>query len=280
MLLFIPKMRLRSSQFPKWFSADLRHQFKCLKTRRRKYARHPTVAQLESLMYAETDFQESSQQAKAQYERDLLSTFVDSRNPNIYKYTNFIKKGGTIPSTVFLEQVSATSDIERASLFNGYFHSVFTHSSYILPTHDNLPNSESPLSSFEITNSEVFSILSSLDTSKASSLDDITPGVLKYCAVALCEPLQHLFSSSLAKHVIPADWKIHCITPVHKSGDRANVKNYRPISLLSPTSKVLERIIYNKCVEFLNEKISPAQFGFLGGRSTLQQLLLFYNEIH
>ena len=56
------------------------------------------------------------------------------------------------------------------------------------------------------------------------------------------------------------------------------MKNYRPISLLSNTSKVLERIIYNKMVDHISAYINPAQFGFMCNRSTTQQLLLFLHD--
>ena len=94
----------------------------------------------------------------------------------------------------------------------------------------------------------------------------------------LYEPLTHLFNLSVTNHCLPAERKLHGITPIYKAGDRSSVKNYRPISLLSSTSKVLECIIY-KCAEFLHPKISKHQFGFLPKHSTLQQLLLFCNSI-
>ena len=64
-------------------------------------------------------------------------------------------------------------------------------------------------------------------------------------ALALFQPLHHLFSLSLAQHYIPEEWRIHQITPIHKSGDRSLVNNYRPIALLCTVSKVLDKIIYN-----------------------------------
>ena len=103
--------------------------------------------------------------------------------------------------------------------------------------------------------SEVYEILSSLDTSKAMGLHGIGPNVLKHCASALCESLQHLFNGSLRQHNIPAERKIHNISPIHKSGDCLSVTNYRSISLTSSTSKVLERIFYNKCIDFLESII-------------------------
>ena len=55
--------------------------------------------------------------------------------------------------------------------------------------------------------------------------------------------------------------------------------NYRPISLLCVSSKVLERIVYNQIIEFVTNNISVNQFGFLHNYSTLQQLLIFTNIV-
>ena len=93
-------------------------------------------------------------------------------------------------------------------------------------------------------------------------------------------PLLYLFSQCLAHHTIPSEWRIHSITSIHKSGDRDNISNYRPISLLSCTSKILERIIYNKIINFITNSVSNHQFGFLKHRSSVQQLLLLLNTIY
>ena len=173
---------------------------------------------------------------------------------------------------------SASDDVARANLFNDFFQSVFTRSLFNIPATDNSGRSET-LSSVDIIDTEVYEALVSLDHTKAMGLDGYCPALLKSCAIALYEPLTHLFNLSVTNHCLPAEWKLHGITPIYKAGDRSSVKNYRPISLLSSTSKVLERIIYNKCAEFLHPKISKHQFGFLPKHSTLQQLLLFCNSI-
>ena len=178
-----------------------------------------------------------------------------------------------------LDSSTATSDQDRSTLFNTYFCSVFTHSSYLLPPVEDIPVPDSSLSSFLVSEDDVYRVLSSLDTTKAVGLDGIGPKVLRFCAPALSTVLHHLFNCSLSQHSIPAEWRIHCITPIYKSGDRSSVRNYRPISLLSCTSKVLERLVFDRCIEFLESALSSAQFGFLRNRSTLQQLLLFYKDI-
>ena len=70
------------------------------------------------------------------------------------------------------------------------------------------------------------------------------PKLLRNCGLALYIPVHHLLISlSINKHTIPSEWKCRSITPVYKSGDKSQVANYRPISLLCIISKVLERII-------------------------------------
>ena len=64
-----------------------------------------------------------------------------------------------------------------------------------------------------------------------------------------------------------------------KAGDPSSVKNYRPISLLSNISKVLERLVFNKIISHVNTSISPLQFDFTEKSSTLQQMLLFIDNI-
>ena len=65
-----------------------------------------------------------------------------------------------------------------------------------------------------------------------------------------------------------------------KSGEKNLVSNYRPISLLCNVSKVLEKLVYDKIINFIIESISLVQFRVLKGRSTLQQLVVFLNIVH
>ena len=62
-------------------------------------------------------------------------------------------------------------------------------------------------------------------------------------------------------------------------GDHTVISNYRPISLLCIISKVIEKIIFKETIQFVSNSFTPHQFGFLPGRSTMQQLLLLINEL-
>ena len=86
-------------------------------------------------------------------------------------------------------------------------------------------------------------------------------------------------SQSLNHATLPSSWKIHKIVPIFKAGDANSVKNYCPISLLSIVSKVLERLIFSKIITYISKFITPFQFGFTKGCSTLQQLLILTDFI-
>ena len=170
-------------------------------------------------------------------------------------------------------------DLDKANAFNKYFHSVFSHSTYTLPDNNELPSASDLLSDITVSSDEVHQALISLQPNKASGPDNIGPRILKNCAASLTLPLRHLFLLSLNSKTIPGDWKEHTIIPVFKSGDKSSLKNYRPISLLCSISKVLESLIYNKVVKCIGKSISSHQFGFQKHKSTLQQLLLYFNDL-
>ena len=66
---------------------------------------------------------------------------------------------------------------------------------------------------------------------------------------------------------------------MYKSGDKTSVTNYRPISLLCIMSKVLERLIYDRIINTVATSITPHQYGFQRGASTLQQLLVYFHQL-
>lgn len=111
--------------------------------------------------------------------------------------------------------------------------------------------------------------------------DDINPQVVRNNAELIKGPLTHVINLSLAQGIIPQDLKIANITPIHKGGATHDVNNYRPISVLPTFSKILERIAYNKMLQFINSHntISRNQFGFRKGHSCEMPLILATDQI-
>ena len=106
--------------------------------------------------------------------------------------------------------------------------------------------------------------------------DKISPKILKHCAGSLSGPVAALLSKSLETC---AKWKLHRIILVPKSGSSSKITSYRPISLLSNLSKVMETVLYNKIIDFVRPMITNCQFGFLSNRSSITQLLACYSKV-
>ena len=94
-----------------------------------------------------------------------------------------------------LDSNSAASDKEKAILFNQYFHSVFSTSSFPLPSTRELTRPNSFIDAVSFNELDVFKGLRALDVSKAMGCDGIGPMVLKHCAIALYQPFYHPFLS-------------------------------------------------------------------------------------
>ncbi|GAG77400.1 unnamed protein product, partial [marine sediment metagenome] len=57
----------------------------------------------------------------------------------------------------------------------------------------------------------------------------------------ICHPLAYICNLSIFTSVFLSKWKMAKVTPIYKDGDKSDVSNYRPISVLPIISKILER---------------------------------------
>ena len=121
----------------------------------------------------------------------------------------------------------------------------------------------------------------SLKTNKSQGYDDINFNVAKKCFGEISEPRKHLFNLLLANGIFPEKMKIAKVIPLFKYDDTINITNYRPISVFTCFSKVLERITYNRLYKYLCEEklFYSKQFGFQKGHSTDHAIVHLVNQI-
>ena len=133
-----------------------------------------------------------------------------------------------------------------------------------------------------VAEEDVTRLLRSVNVKKAQGPDGVSPYLLKHCAVELSVPLARIFRQCLDSGTWPSLWKAARVTPVHKKREKSDPANYRPISLLSVASKILERIIAEQLTHHLEEYhlISQRQYGFRQGRSASDLLLLLTEAWH
>ena len=78
----------------------------------------------------------------------------------------------------------------------------------------------------------------------------------------ICDNIKSIANSMITQSLFPDQAKISSITPVFKKDDRMEKKNYRPISVLSCLSKVLEKIIFQQMDTYFENIFSPYLSGF------------------
>ena len=93
--------------------------------------------------------------------------------------------------------------------------------------------------------------------------------IIKRSIGSISSPLTHIINLSITHWIVPDELKIARVVPIFKSGDKALFSNYRPISVIPCFSKFLERIIYNRIINYLNDfnVLCDNQYGFRKNRS-------------
>lgn len=128
---------------------------------------------------------------------------------------------------------------------------------------------------------EITKIIQNLKADSAGGWDNIPARVIKSNADILAQPITKLCNLCLTQGTFPDVFKRAIIHPVHKGGDRDSVINYRPISLLPILSKILEKVINARLIDYLtaNNILSSNQFGFRSKMSTEEAVSLLSNHL-
>lgn len=129
---------------------------------------------------------------------------------------------------------------------------------------------------------DLISIIKSLKNNTAPGYDGISATMLKEISENILDVLLHIINLSFQSGVFPDKLKHAVVIPIYKTGSRVQCNNYRPISLLSCFSKVFEKIMKQKIINFLNKVnfFSSNQFGFRSGLDTEQALLNFMSNVY
>ena len=130
------------------------------------------------------------------------------------------------------------------------------------------PNTKFEFQPVEIK--EVNKIISQLDSKNSSGYDSISNILIKSIVDIILKPLTVIINQCLKMGIFPNQLKIAKVVPIFKTGDDTLFTNYRPISLLPSTSKVVERVIFNQLYTYFetNKLFYGSQYGFRKRHST------------
>ena len=113
---------------------------------------------------------------------------------------------------------------------------------------------------YPVTEEEVISLTKSLKGKPTAGDDDIPETLVKQYMQLIKGPLAHIYNLSLNSGFFPDIWKTTKVKPLYKKGDKYDMKNYRPISIINIFTKLLERLIISFLYE--NKILSEAQNDF------------------
>ena len=103
---------------------------------------------------------------------------------------------------------------------------------------------------------------------------------MKLAADLIALPIHHIVCLSIIQCKFPDRWKMSKVLPLYKTGDQSELKNYRPVSILLPISKVLEKIVYEQIYSYFtrNNLFHENLHGYRSNRSTQTALLQMYDR--
>jgi hypothetical protein len=133
-----------------------------------------------------------------------------------------------------------------------------------------------------VTEKEVAKIIKEMKlTSSTGGYDNFTILHLKLVVDIVSKPLSLLITQCFDEGVFPEILKVAKVIPLYKGGQHNNLNNYRPISLLSAISKIFEKTMKFRVMNFLefHNVLNPVQYGFRSDASTTMAVLDFVHTI-
>ena len=104
-----------------------------------------------------------------------------------------------------------------------------------------------------VTKKEVINVITKLKNKKSTGLDKLSVDIIKHIKESIAEPIRYLTMLIFYTGVYPNELKIGLVAPIHKKSDPTLVSNYRPITLVSIISKIIEKFFYDRFIQFLGE---------------------------
>ena len=265
------------------------NMMRCLNVLRKKYANNQLLNELykKYKIYYKNNIKE----AKTCYYFNQIQT-ATNRNKTTWNIVNKTlgrhTKGDETISLCYNDQ-DVNEPKSVADIFAEYFSTIAEKK--LNDRYNNITSNNCTVNPLTVSNSlffdyvseqEISTIIDSLNNKKSTGFDEISSWLLKRCKISLLYPLTNIINYSIKSGQFPDSLKTALVKPLYKKDDHKSVNNYRPISLLSTLSKVFERVIFNRIMNFLIKYniLCPNQHGFLHNKSTLTATVHIVEKIY
>ena len=106
----------------------------------------------------------------------------------------------------------------------------------------------------KVSEEEIVLIVTKLKSKTSIDSDGLDMEIVKRTIDCIVKPLCYIFNLSFQTGTFPNKMKVAKVIPLFKTGDKHSFTNYRPVSLLSQFSKILEKIFVEKLDKFIEKK--------------------------
>lgn len=289
-----PKKSIQmSTKFVKrepWVSSAIIASSTKKKTLFSKKLNHPTEHNIQNYKdYCKT-FNSIRRIAKRNYYADNLRKYKHNMKMTWRLLRSIINKQNNKTSVpdIFIINGSEVSDPNTISNeFNNYFASIGQNISDKVPkvskNYKNYLRGNHDVNMYMTPTDPVdlIKVSKMLKPKHSKGFDEISPFIMKQTIEHTAVPLSHIFNQSLSTGIVPSKFKLSKITPIFKNGNPQLFNNYRPISVLPAFSKLLEKIVSLRLVNFLTAQniLYEHQYGFRKRHSTIHPIIHLLNDI-
>lgn len=275
----VPKTNVRNLKYPIWFTRNLIKIIKEKERIRKKFKIYKNPRDGLELKICNRRVKTAIANCYSAYVKEIEVSI--RHNPK--KFWSFVRRdrgnSSGIPEEMHLSGKIASGGEGICNLFAEHFSSIFSKPDNTLPTDcvDSYP--QISLNCIEVTEHQIRKLLNSIDDSKGAGPDGIPPLFIKKTSKHLVCPLKLIFEKSLKSGIFPSVWKRSNVIPIFKKGNKDDVTNYRPVSIISLLAKVFECVVCPVMTSHFKNIISDAQHGFCRSKSTVSNLMTYVTDI-
>jgi hypothetical protein len=272
-----------------WLTTGLKNSIKRKNILFLKQKKSPTVENITLYKTYRNRLNSSLRHAEREYYNAKLNENKSNlkRSWGILKEILNRKKRNNYPDYFLLNGMKVTDTKRIVDNFNSYFTGVGPSLARKIPQVNGCPLSYLKPKNINsiflkpVVSEEVNNIIKQSKKS-AEGWDNIKSNIIQPISHIILRPLTHLLNLSLSQGIFPNELKIAKIIPLFKSGNKHICSNYRPISILPFFSKIFERVMYNRLIDFIDRYniLYSCQFGFRKKHSTSLALSYLSNKLY
>lgn len=285
--------RKKYKKLKPWITNNLIQLIQLRDTMKKKLRNDPSNETLKSqFRQTRTRLTNQIKKTKLQYQKNEIQKAGGDLKKiweAVNDFTNTKRSSKQIKAIKKINGETNTKPLEIANTLNQYYATAAQNIASHIPNAQQLNQDEFPeynttnsIFVAEATDQEVLKYIKTLKASATIAPDGISANFLRKTAEHIIKPMTHIVNCCIKNGDFPTICKEAHITPVFKGGETDNPQNWRPICLVSNISKVIEKVLKQRIMSFLNGNnfFSQNQYGYRPGMSTQDAIIALANPIY